>query len=192
MKNKKEIKKMTKNEIRKLNNTQIKKKSKHWTRSDWEHYLARTIDKEMDYRETTVKLKFYNRIKEVRPFPWASQSGSAPEQEELVRHAINALPNKQKRVIEMFFFEGFTGAEIAKKLKRSRITVRHRKTQGLRGLKCALEQKRFTHSLYSRRAILFKNKTLEKRKPDEALRIAPVVAKRKQAGIGMYLMLTLL
>jgi len=61
--------------------------------------------------------------------------GVAAENRGLVRSALNALPESQRRVVELAFFEGMTQSEIASRLGEPLGTVKTRARLGLERLK---------------------------------------------------------
>ncbi len=60
---------------------------------------------------------------------------SSPETTTLVRQGMNALPDVQKKVIEMACYEGLTMQEIADRTGDSFVSVRHHYYRGLRKLR---------------------------------------------------------
>jgi RNA polymerase sigma-70 factor, ECF subfamily len=61
--------------------------------------------------------------------------GVTAENRGLVRSALNALPESQRRVVELAFFEGMTQSEIASRLGEPLGTVKTRARLGLERLK---------------------------------------------------------
>ena len=59
------------------------------------------------------------------------QSLLRSEHAEVVRRALSSLPKSQRQVIEMAYFEGFTQAEIARKLVRPLGTVKTQMRQAM-------------------------------------------------------------
>jgi RNA polymerase sigma-70 factor (ECF subfamily) len=62
------------------------------------------------------------------------------EQAEQVRHALQALPDEQRQVIELSYFDGFTHAQIATSLDQPVGTVKGRMCLGLRKLHAQLAE----------------------------------------------------
>ncbi len=61
-----------------------------------------------------------------------------PEERAAVRSALSALPEEQRRVIELMYFEGRTQAQIAERLSLPLGTVKSRCLLGMRRLRATL------------------------------------------------------
>jgi RNA polymerase sigma-70 factor (ECF subfamily) len=57
------------------------------------------------------------------------------EQAEVVRRALHALPQKQRRVLELAYFDGLTQTEIAAKLNQPLGTIKTRTRSGMMKLR---------------------------------------------------------
>jgi RNA polymerase sigma-70 factor (ECF subfamily) len=66
--------------------------------------------------------------------------GVAAETRGLVRSALNGLPESQRRVVELAFFEGLTQSEIASRLGEPLGTVKTRARLGLERLKSLIKR----------------------------------------------------
>jgi RNA polymerase sigma-70 factor (ECF subfamily) len=73
---------------------------------------------------------------ETRPVEVHAAFGlSSPETQALVRQSLDALPDKQKSVIELACYEGLSMREIADRTRDSYANVRHHYYRGLRRLR---------------------------------------------------------
>lgn len=62
-----------------------------------------------------------------KPFEESSSQAPDPDLDHLVREAVaNALTPKQREAVELFFFEGFSQSEIARRLGVSQQVVQKR------------------------------------------------------------------
>ena len=120
---------MNKKELRTL-----KAKSKNWSPDKWEKYLQ-TLEHERS--ESLMSPKKYEKQKEKNPFLWEDflPKDKPDDLKQVLKRALNKLTFKQKKVIEMIFFEGLSEGQVAKKLGRSTSTVKSRKRQALQKLK---------------------------------------------------------
>jgi len=91
-------------------------------------------------RQHLQSREFYKNteLEEVETVPVEGQPTfglSSPETRELVRQSIGALSDKQKSVIEMACYEGFSMQEIAERTGDSFVNVRHHYYRGLKKLR---------------------------------------------------------
>ncbi len=126
--------------MKKLNKKQLQKlrsESKNWTSKEWEEYLQ-TIEHQRS--ESLIHPKKYEELKEENPFLFKNHEKNNLNYELILKlkKALETLTFKQKKVIKMLFWDNFTESEIAKKLGKSRSSIRNTKTQGLQRLKLKL------------------------------------------------------
>jgi RNA polymerase sigma-70 factor, ECF subfamily len=70
---------------------------------------------------------------------WSPSRLQLQEANRLANEALDALPDVQRKTIEMFFFEGLSFKEIAKQRNESLSSVRHHYYRGLERLRSYLE-----------------------------------------------------
>jgi RNA polymerase sigma-70 factor, ECF subfamily len=70
---------------------------------------------------------------------WSPSRLQFQEASQLANEALDALPDVQRKTIEMFFFEGLSFKEIAKQRNESLSSVRHHYYRGLERLRSYLE-----------------------------------------------------
>jgi RNA polymerase sigma-70 factor (ECF subfamily) len=70
---------------------------------------------------------------------WSPSRLQFQEASRLANEALDALPDVQRKTIEMFFFEGLSFKEIAKQRNESLSSVRHHYYRGLERLRSYLE-----------------------------------------------------
>ena len=97
---------------------------------------TRAIDKlrAMRRREKTFVAPLDESVTRSTEAP-GENPGVAAENRGLVRSALNGLPEAQRRVVELAFFEGLTQSEIASRLGEPLGTVKTRARLGLERLK---------------------------------------------------------
>ncbi len=101
---------------------------------------SRAIDK---LRGRSTQVKFLQRWQQIisteshssTPF----ESASLTQRSERVNHALSQLPETQRRVLEMAYFEGLSQSEIAKRLDAPLGTVKSWSRQGLLKLRKQLQ-----------------------------------------------------
>ena len=68
----------------------------------------------------------------------AAKEAEQREESEIVRKALDSLPEEQRQVIQMSYYEGYSQSEIAELLKHPLGTVKTRMRLGMQKLKTAL------------------------------------------------------
>jgi RNA polymerase sigma-70 factor (ECF subfamily) len=101
---------------------------------------SRAIDR---LRSRSTNLKFLRRwsqtmVTETSPTT-PFEAASLSQRSEYVRHALAQLPQKQRQVLEMSYYEGLSQSEIAKKLDTPLGTVKTWARQGLLNLRKHLQ-----------------------------------------------------
>lgn len=125
-----------------LSDEVLKQVSKHWTRETWEEYLQ-TLERAP--REEEVLVGNFKKFEEMSATSWRDiLSNPNPPSDALyddVREAIEALPDRQKYIIEESIYLGKGQREIAKSLGLSRTPLR----KSLKSAKKKLAQKLSKH-----------------------------------------------
>lgn len=93
---------------------------------------SRSIDR---LRSRNTKLKFLQRWKRISTIEAASanplEQVSMNERSQIIRDALALLPDSERQVLEIAYFEGLSQSEIAKRLDTPLGTVKTRTRQGL-------------------------------------------------------------
>lgn len=97
---------------------------------------SRAIDK-LRSRNSTKKFldRWQKVITEEASNPLPLEQASLAEQQQKLQQALRELPELQRRILEMNYFEGLSQAKIAKALNLTLGTVKSRSRQGLLQLK---------------------------------------------------------
>jgi len=97
---------------------------------------SRSIDR---LRSRNTKLKFLQRWKRITTAESTSMNPleqvSMNERSQLIREALTRLPDSERQVLEIAYYEGLSQSEIAKRLGTPLGTVKTRTRQGLLKLK---------------------------------------------------------
>jgi RNA polymerase sigma-70 factor (ECF subfamily) len=103
----------------------------------WQSWTeAERYDRRRGTPEAWVLMRSRSRaIDRLRVIRRRTETFVTPEDRKLVASALGRLPDPQRRVIEMAFFEGLTQAEIAERLGEPLGTVKTRTRAGLERLR---------------------------------------------------------
>jgi len=118
-----------------LADSELIKVSKSWSATQWEKYLsyyekpqAEMLAKDPSFTEWISQDEYDEK------FLSQLEKDEFPALESLLRKGIKSLPSKQLEVIDLFFWQGKSHAQIGKMLKISKSAVQRRKERALKQL----------------------------------------------------------
>lgn len=100
---------------------------------------SRAIDRLRSRRSTVKFLQRWSQIMTTDTTPSPFESASLNQRSDYVRQALAQLPDKQRQVLEMAYYEGLTQTEIADRLNKPLGTVKSWSRQGLLTLRKHLQ-----------------------------------------------------
>lgn len=100
---------------------------------------SRAIDRLRSRRSTVKFLQRWSQIMTTDTTPSPFESASLNQRSDYVRQALAQLPDKQRQVLEMAYYEGLTQTEIADRLNTPLGTVKSWSRQGLLTLRQHLQ-----------------------------------------------------
>jgi RNA polymerase sigma factor (sigma-70 family) len=122
-----------------LSKDELKQVSKTWDMATWEEYL-KTLD--VPQRETTTaKFDRLLRIYEnstAYTIPEVIDEEENPQNKTL-NWAISLLPDRQKTILKLIYWEGYSESQVGEQLNIAKGTVNKLKDRALRHLKMILE-----------------------------------------------------
>jgi RNA polymerase sigma-70 factor (ECF subfamily) len=107
--------------------------------------LQTAYHRAFDRREYLQVRRFYDSRSvdelagEMRASSDVEHEAQVSQGEKIVRKAFDELSEKQREILTLFFFEGYTLREISEHLKETLPNIRHYYYRGLKHLKCSLD-----------------------------------------------------
>jgi len=120
-----------------FSDTELKFISPAWNADTWEKYLKWY---ESPLAESQIRPRQYQEIAERQSesiFGQAQEVADSPMQQ-LIRMTIEALPPRQRQIIELTYWEGLSERTIAFDLRITRNAVRKLKSKGLKRISASL------------------------------------------------------
>jgi RNA polymerase sigma factor (sigma-70 family) len=111
-----------------------------WLMGMVHHRAVDAVRREEAHRRRAEDMVAGLRDAEADPSEDLVEELGRPEERRLVRRALEALPDEQRAVIEMMYFDGLTQSKIAEATGIPLGTVKSRTLLGMRRLRSALEE----------------------------------------------------
>ena len=118
-----------------IDDATLREVSKNWTPEEWETYLVEHVEKSASYQREDFMAphKYDFKMETMLESIWEGRNfpDSTDLRERVRRAMITKLTDRQKKIIEMLFWEGATEAEVADSLGISRVSVATQRRRSL-------------------------------------------------------------